>query len=277
MSADRSSGALMRTWLTSRAKVLAVASGFAVGGFLFFRYSQLASDDFWGLRWYEAALFLGGIGLAGAFPAVWRRTMLSMALAAFLGAFVQTGLDIRRDPTCCNLWPIGLVIWLVLGFPAPLIGGVIGHWLSRTRIPQFLYLTLLAGGLVMGASLPRIQQAEERRLEGETIPTLVKRIYGAEISYSASRADKTFACDGNQLGDVGKLRWQPAFDTRKGSWAVVEHYAISIDCPNSPSPHSFRVKAFSRRRTRTGPIFSIDETGEFAVSTGQANGSPRGR
>ena len=62
MSTGRSSGALMRTWLTSRAKVLAVASGFAVGGFLFFRYSQVASDDFWGLRWYEAALFLGGIG-----------------------------------------------------------------------------------------------------------------------------------------------------------------------------------------------------------------------
>jgi hypothetical protein len=93
-------------------------------------------------------------------------------------------------------------------------------------------------------------------LKSETIHlTLVKRIYGAEISYSASQADKTFACDGNQLGDVGKLRWQPAFDTRKGSWAIVEHYAISIDCPNSPSPHSFRVKAFCAAERELAPFF----------------------
>jgi hypothetical protein len=58
-------------------KVLASSSGFTIGAFLFFRYSQFLANFVYSwiqprlaseLLWYEIALFLGGIGLAEVFP-----------------------------------------------------------------------------------------------------------------------------------------------------------------------------------------------------------------
>jgi hypothetical protein len=57
----------------------------------------VSSDTLWGLRWYEAALFLTGFGLAAIFPAVWLRAALSTAGAAFGCAGVQTGFDMSSS------------------------------------------------------------------------------------------------------------------------------------------------------------------------------------
>lgn len=252
----------------------AVASGLVAGAFLFFRYYTLQTDHLWGLRWYEGALLLAGLGLAGLFPEAWLGAALSMAVAAFLGTgvetYLETYLEISRDPGCCNLWPIGLAMSLILGFPAPLIGGAIGRVLARMPVPKFVYALPLAAALGIGASLPVIQQAEYRRIETDEIPALLKRIYAAEISFRARRADQAFTCDGRQLPEVRNVRWTRS---EEGTFTVVQHYTITLEeCPNEASPHRFRLTAFSRGQTRTGPRFSIDETGELVISRGSAAG-----
>lgn len=253
----------------SRTKALAIASGLLAGGFLFLRFNFERTSLF-GWEWYQAAALLGGIGLAGVFPGSRLSAAVGLGLGPFLIASVQTCLEIFRDPTCCNLWPIGLVMVLFFGFPAPLIGVAIGRLLSRTRLPWFVYFVALAGSLLIGAALPDIENAQQRRLETEELPALMKRIYEAEMAYRARHPDKFFACDGTRLPGVGKLPWS------KLDWSkpdptkkmlIVKNYTVRLDCPNDISPRSFRVTAFPHNfADRDRPTFSIDETGKLTVS-----------
>ncbi len=266
-------------------RVLAIISGFVVGGFLFFQYSRLLTTNMWGLGWYEGALFLAGLGLAGSFRGAFLSVALSTAGAGFLYASIQTYGEISSNPYCCNLWPIALMVWLFVGFPAPLIGGAIGYGLSCTRAPRLLFLLPVAAALGIGACLPLIRQADYRRLEIEEISTMLKRMSAAEISFSAGRADRAFTCDGGQLQDLWQprtvriLRWNPDTFTNSSNSSVayftfVEPYTVRLECPNEASPHHFRIMAFSRRLKQPGPTFSIDETGKLVISNGPA-GQPR--
>ena len=177
-------------------KLCAIVSGLAAGGFLFFRYSRLLTHNFSALTWYEAALLFTGLGLAGLYPRAWLGAVLSTALAVFLGVRFQVYLDLSRNPKCCNLWPLAFVMWFFLGLPAPLIGGVIGYTISFKRVPRLLFLILLASGLGIGLCLPLTQQNGYRRIGTKEIPALLARIYEAEISYNAKRADKSFNAAG---------------------------------------------------------------------------------
>jgi hypothetical protein len=135
----------------------AIVSGLVAGGFLFFQYSRLLTHNFWALTWYEAALLFIGLGLAVLFPRDWLGAVLSTALAAFLGVGFQIHLDLSRNPKCCNLWPLAFVMWLFLGIPARLFGGVIGYTISFKRVSRLLYFVPLAGGVGIGVALPLTQ------------------------------------------------------------------------------------------------------------------------
>ena len=148
-------------------KLGAIASGLVAGGFLFFQYSRLLSHNFWELTWYEAALLFIGLGLAGLFPRAWLSAVLSTAVAAFLGVGFQIYSDLSRNPKCCNLWPLAFVMWLFLGIPAPLFGGVVGYLMSARRVSRLFFLSLLAVGLGIGLGLPLIQQNEYRHIESK--------------------------------------------------------------------------------------------------------------
>jgi len=141
-------------------KLSAIASGLVTGGFLFFQYSRLSTHNFWALTWYEAALLLVGLGLAGLFPRAWLGAVLGMALVEFLGVGFQIYSDLSRNPKCCNLWPLAFVMWLFLGIPAPLFGGVIGYLISARRVSRLFFVSLLAAGLGIGLGLPLSQQHE---------------------------------------------------------------------------------------------------------------------
>jgi len=255
--------------MVSRAKALAIVGGLLAGGFLFLRFNWETTYLF-GWEWYQAAALLGGIGLAGVFPGSRLSAAVGLGLGPFLIASVQTCLEIFRDPTCCNLWPIGLVMVLFFGFPAPLIGVAISRLLSRARLAKFVYLVALASSLLIGAALPNIENAQQRRLETEELPGLLRQIYEAEMAYSVGRPDKVFACDGTRLPGVGKLPWS------KLNWSkpeptkkmlIVKNYTVRLDCPNDISPRSFRVTAFPHNfADRDRPTFSIDETGKLTVS-----------
>jgi hypothetical protein len=243
-------------------KLLAVVTGIATGAFLFAWYAPLQIDNFWGLHWYEGALLLAALGIGGLFPGGWLVGTVGMGIVPFLSEGIRTYLALSRDPSCCNLWPIGLAMWLVLGFPAPIIGGALGRTLHRVRIPRALYFIPLAGGLAIGALLPRLQSAEYRSVV-QQMPSLLQRIYQAQLSYQAARPDHTFACDGRQLPDVATLRWTSA-GGHTARLLIVGHYSVVLECRDAQHTDRFRVRAFSRHnRTRTDPAFLIDQTGQL--------------
>lgn len=114
----------------SRRTIVAAFTGLLVGALLFLLCNVFESD-FRRLQLFEALLFLTGIAMATIFPSAWLWAALGVAIATSLTAAIQTALQIARDPTCCNLWPIGLVMWSFLGIPAPLLGGFAGRLLRR--------------------------------------------------------------------------------------------------------------------------------------------------
>jgi hypothetical protein len=62
------------------------------------------------------------------------------------------------------------------------------------------------------------------------------------------------------------------------NYLPVGHYTIMLDCPNSATPQTFRVRAFSHDYKVPGASFAIDQTGALTQSGGlggQANGAER--
>jgi len=250
----------------SRVKMLAMASGFVAGGFLFLRCYQEESPFFrfsnsllWDWQWYEVALLLSAIGLVGVFPSAWLRVTVSLGLGVYFSAILEGLLEPGYHGHFLVLppWLVALVWGFPMSFLAPLAGGAIGRRLSRTRIPRSLYFALLAIGLGLGGSLPAMDRAQRRRLETQELPALLKRIYEAEMAYSAARSDKHFTCDPTQLPAVAALNWR---GERRFAMAS-RRYFVQLDC-SYVGPYGFRVAAASYS---SSPHFSIsiDETGEL--------------
>lgn len=242
-------------------QVLAIASGVVVGGFLFLRFGFDLSGRTFGWEWYQGAALLGAMGLAGVFPGARLPAAIGVGLAPLLIEIVRIVLRLFRDPTCCNLWPIGLAIVFVFGIPAPLIGSGISRLLMRTRIPGTIYLVPLTSCLMIGVLSPSILDAQRLRFESERIPRLLQQIYDAEIVYSAHESSGNFACKGTLLpGAAGKLGW-----SLPGRYLFVQYYTISLDCPDDSNLRSFQVKAFSQTSDVRASSYSIDETGKLVV------------
>ena len=151
--------------MTARTNVLAIITGFLAGAFLFLRFGWDTTANLVGWESYQAAALLGGIGLAGVFPNARLSAAVAFGIAPFLVESFQTFLHLFSDPTCCGLWPIGLVMVLFFGLPAPVIGSGISRLLMRTRLPRAVYFIPLTACLVIGALLPNIQRAQFQRLK----------------------------------------------------------------------------------------------------------------
>jgi hypothetical protein len=122
--------------MVSHRKALAIASGLLAGGFLFLRFGWDNNAGLSGWEWYQGATLLGGIGLAGMLPGARLNVAIGLCTAPVLVETVQTYLHVSRDPTCCGLWPIGLVLVFFFGLPAPLIGSGISRLLTQIRLPS---------------------------------------------------------------------------------------------------------------------------------------------
>jgi hypothetical protein len=255
-------------------RLLAFICGLITGGFLYLQFGWDSNAAFVGWKWYQGAALLGGIGFAGIFREEARLSAaLGMGIAPLLVAWVQEWLHFARDPTCCNLWPIGLAMVLMFSFPAPVIGSGIGRVLMRSQLARTVSLIPLISSLVIAALLPKLQNAERQKLENETIPGLLRQIYGAERIYSASQPDGHFACEGTLLpGAAGKLGWGHggAKTTKNIAYFTLEHYTIRLDCPNDTAPRTFRVQAFSHEYDVPGSRFVIDQTGVLTQSDGSS-------
>lgn len=237
----------------------AIAISLLAGGFLYVQFGFGTRDDFSDWQWYQAAAFLMGAGLAGIFPEAWLSAAIALATAPTLAAAAQTGFQLVKDPTCCNLWPIGLAMVFFFGLPASLIGIGIGRRLARERPPRLVHAATLASGVVLAALLPHIRYAEQLRLESKTIPGILHEIHDAEMAYGASQPDGSFTCDGTQLpGAAGRLGWKRSSNSpRLKTSFLVQRYFIYLDCSAGVGPRGFVARA--------EPGFSIDQTGKLVV------------
>jgi hypothetical protein len=250
----------MAPWL---ARGLPVTVGFLTGAFLFHQFGWNHRSDFSGWQWYQGAALLAGIGLAGTFREEMAGTAVALVAAPTLAVTVETFLQIFRDPTCCNLWPIGLAMVFFFSLPAPLIGTGIGFRLLRTGLPRTAYAVALTGALGFGAFLPHVIQSAKQRTV-DAIPGILYQIHEGEMAYRASQPDGSFTCDGTQLpGAAGKLAWERSPNsTNSKTYLNVRQYFIFLDC--SVGPASFLVKATTGY---PNPDFSIDQTGKLIVTS----------
>ena len=185
----------------------AAAAGTVVGAVLFAAAGGINATSLGLNRWFQLAAFLAGFGLAGVFRQARRAAVAGVALAPCVVAAVQTGVQMSRDSGCCNLWPIGLVLAIAVGAPAPIAGGFANRLLDRARLPRLISVIAVVGAMAIAVLSPAIMRAERRRLERVEIPRLMNRIYAAEMAYAAQQPDAGFTCDGVKLPDVGKFGW----------------------------------------------------------------------
>jgi hypothetical protein len=256
----------MKNPMISRTRILAIAIGLVTGGFLYLRFGWDNNSALSSWEWYQGAALLAGIGLAGIFHEAWLSAAIGLVLAPILVETVQTGLHLSRDPSCCNLWPIGLAAVFFFGLPAPLLGSGIGLLAVRGRLPRVAYFAPLVGALAIGMLLPNIQTAQRQRLETETIPSLLRQIYDAETSYRTSQPGGNFACDGALLpGSAGKLAWTHIGESSLKKYLMVQQFTIRLDCPNEIGSRDFQLRAFSHDVNYHASSFSMDETGRLIV------------
>jgi len=65
-------------------RLLAIASGLLIGGFLFHRFGFDQNKGIYGWQWYQGAVVLAAIGLAGALPEAWLSAAIALAIAPAL-------------------------------------------------------------------------------------------------------------------------------------------------------------------------------------------------
>jgi hypothetical protein len=243
-------------------KLLAIASGLLAGGFLFQRFGFEDTGALSGWKWYQGAVLLCGIGLAGIFPKAWQGATIGLAIAPTL---IMSVVFYRHPGE--SMWPIVLPMIFLYSLPAPLIGSGISALLKRTRLPRAVYSLTLTFALVIGALLPNIQNAQRQRFQTEKVPGILKQIYDGEMIYSARQPDGNFACEGTLLpGAAGKMGWAHSDESPTvNNYLRVEYYNIRLDCPNAIKPHRFRVTAFSNDGNIHAPRLTMNETGELVV------------
>jgi hypothetical protein len=123
-------------------RLLATASGLFVGGFLFHQFGH-NHGLLYGWQWYQAAVVLAAMGLAGMFPEAW----LSAAIALGIAPSLIFCYEIVYLHPAESMWPVVLPLVLLLSFPAPLIGGGITRLLTQRRLPLEAYFVVLAAAL----------------------------------------------------------------------------------------------------------------------------------
>lgn len=253
--------------MVSRTRALAFASGLIVGAFLFFGFGWDSNVAFAAWQWYLAASLLAGIGLAGIFPAAWLSAVAGLVVGPVLLEAAQTARHLVRDPSCCNLFPVALVMVFFFCLPAPLLGGsVCAHFAHKDSVPRAVWGVTLAAGLAVGALLPSIQNARLRLIETRKIPQLLGQIHDAELAYSARQPDGRFACDGAQLpGAMGKMGWYPARQSLTRTFFIDGEYSVSLECFNNGRPRGFLLNAAPAYPALRAARLLMDQSGKLVV------------
>lgn len=248
-------------------RVLAFVSGLIVGGFLFRSFGWDSNTAFSSWGWYLLAVLLAGIGLSGIFRAQWLIAGFGAALGPVVYETAVLGQRLARDSTCCNLWPVSLVMVLSFSFPAPFLGGMIGALLMRwNQLPRPIIACALVAGLAIGALLPHFQEAQLHQLETQTVPQLLRQIHDAEMAYSASQPDGAFACDGRKLpSPAGKLAWNSALPPGSKAYFIVGEYSVSLECRNDVQPRGFQLRAVPSYASVRANRLSMDQSGVLVV------------
>jgi len=227
-------------------KLLGLVAGLLVGGFLFHQFG-FDHHRFYGWQWYQGAVLLAAIGLAGVFPEAW----LSAAIALGIAPSLVFCYEIVYLHPAESMWPVVLPLLVLLSFPAPLIGSCMTKLLMCIRLPQAVYVVPLTGALIIGTFLPNLQNLWLRRVETVTVPRLLKQIYEAEMTYSARQPEGNFICDGtvrraSWVGTTGTVQSISISSSTSTPLVLIAPMRSTLAASGSPPT---RMKAISLPRT----------------------------
>jgi MFS family permease len=131
-------------------KLLGMVAGLAVGGFLFHRFGfDKGNELLHGWQWYQGAVLLAGIALAGLIPEASLLATIALGIAPSLVFCYEV---VYLHPTE-SMWPVVFPMVLLFSFPAPIIGSTIAGLLIRRRFPRALFSIMLTSALVIGLLL----------------------------------------------------------------------------------------------------------------------------
>ena len=217
-----------------RTNWLPFSIGLAVGGLLMLLYGWENRTNFLGWEWYQVSALLAGFGLTGLFPLATGSVTQGLVLGPVLLESVRTALDMARDSSCCNLWPIGLVLVFLFALPGPVLGRVIRRLLRPAQFPRGVFVAALIAGFLFGATAPGLERLRNHSIETEQVPQLLKQIHAAEMAYQSRQSNGSFACDGKLLpGAAGKLGWTHTAGTKLYNLLFVRYY---MWCSNARIP-----------------------------------------
>ena len=195
------------------------------------------------------ALALASAGLAIVRPSAKWPSGLAVGAAIIVPLATVIGIDLVRDPTSHNLWPIAFVMGLGLTMPAALLGAWVGGYLGRVAaIPRPAGAAVAAMGVILAAAHLPIVFAE--RAAGElAAQQKLHALVTAQDRFRASGRNR-YTCDLKKLPE--------AFDTpvrghrvsrpvkgiyEIGTWARAGGYEFMLLCEHRNRGERFLLTA----------------------------------
>jgi len=252
--------------------------GFIVGGVICSLPYLLYSAEFPPLALTAIALTLAGAGLAIVRPSNKWRSGIAVGAGIVVPIATLIGIDLQRDPTSHNLWPLEIVFGLAIAMPGALLGAWVGGYLGRVAaIPDLAGAAVTAVGVLMAAvHVPFIfaERAAGERDAREKLGELAT----AQKNFHAP-SPRTYTCNLSKLGktfDTPVRRHeltQPVKGIYKaGTWARAGDYEFMLLCEQKNRGDRFLLTAAPVRGTLGRWAYCVETDGVIRqVERGQYN------
>lgn len=147
------------------------------------------------------ALALAGAGLAIVRPSAKWPSGIAVGAGIVLPLATVIGIDLVRDPTSHNLWPIAFVMGLGLTMPGALLGAWVGGYLGRVAaIPHPAGTAVAAMGVLLAAAHVPFVFAERAAGELDAQQKL-RALMAAQERFRASDRS-AYTCDLEKLAEA---------------------------------------------------------------------------
>ncbi len=196
------------------------------------------------------ALALASAGLAIIRPSAKWPSGIAVGAGIVVPLATVIGIDLVRDPTSHNLWPIAFVMGLGLTMPATLLGAWVGGYLGRAAaIPRPAGAAVAAMGVLLAAAHVPLVFAERAAGERDAQQKL-RTLMTAQERFRASDRSR-YTCDLEKLGE--------GFDTpirrhrlgrpvkgiyEVGTWARAGGYEFMLLCEQRNRGERFLLTAY---------------------------------
>ena len=130
---------------------------------------------------------------------------LAASAAPLMYIVARIIVDLSRDSTTHNLFPIELLVGVVLGLP-PALGLLAGYVAGKLRVPAKAAWASACLAVLLALLSPTLSRTLETSHQTDAIGTL-KKLWQAEKTFAASDPHHRFTCEGPRLPGFEHEPW----------------------------------------------------------------------